>query len=395
MNEKTKRIAGLGAGHGAVDFYIPVIPALLPSLIPLFAEQGITSYAMTALLFTTVTVMMVIFQPLSGWLIDKNKWTPGTSLCVVLTAVSIALFGVTQNYWILLLFAMVLGFANSAYHPNAYQQIHQFTTQANRGTFMALMSVGGTFGYGAAPLVTGAVFAWGGWPALLWLLVPGLIVAICIRRLPQHPLPTEPRGAAASESADVKPHWGSAGIVLAISSIRSWVYYGFIAFGVVYLTKYSGVEYVLATAVVSCMIFAGMFGTLTAGPLSDKIGRKEVMFAAYIGGAVCYAGVFLLSGVWSVIALAGAGFFMMATASVEIATVQELMPGSVGFASGIVIGIPQGMAAVSIVVVGVLADMIGMPTALFIQVFLMIAAIVLCAALPYPLKLFGKKKAAA
>ncbi|HJJ91781.1 MAG TPA: MFS transporter, partial [Methanocorpusculum sp.] len=154
------RIAGLAAGHGAVDFYVPVIPALLPSLIPLFAEQGITSYAMTGLLFTTVTVMMVIFQPLTGWLIDKNKWTPSTSLCIILTAVAVAAFGVTQNYWILLLFAVIIGFANSAYHPNAYRQIHQFTTKDNRGLFMSLMSVGGTFGYGAAPLATGFLYAW-------------------------------------------------------------------------------------------------------------------------------------------------------------------------------------------------------------------------------------------
>ncbi len=387
MNPSAKRIAALGAGHGAVDFYIPVIPALLPSLIPLFEQQGITSYAMTALLFTTVTLMMVIFQPLSGWLIDRNKWTPGTSLCIILTAVAVALFAVTQNYWILLLFAAVLGFANSAYHPNAYQQIHQFTTTANRGRFMALMSVGGTFGYGAAPLVTGAVFAWGGFPALLWLLIPGLVVAVLIRRLPQHPAPVVQKDAV----AEGRPKWGGAAIVLAISSLRTWVYYGFLAFGVVYLTKYSGVGYVMATGVVSCMIFAGMFGTLIAGPLSDKIGRKEVMFSAYIGGAVAYAGIFLLSGIGSVIALALAGFCMMATASVEIATVQELMPGNVGFASGIVIGIPQGVAALSIFVIGVLADLIGMPSALFYQGVLMVAAIILCAALPYPLKLFRKR----
>ena len=34
-----KRIAVLAAGHGAVDFYIPVIPAVLPVLLPIFAEQ--------------------------------------------------------------------------------------------------------------------------------------------------------------------------------------------------------------------------------------------------------------------------------------------------------------------------------------------------------------------
>ncbi|HJK54291.1 MAG TPA: hypothetical protein O0X06_03635, partial [Methanocorpusculum sp.] len=70
-----------------------------------------------------------------------------------------------------------------------------------------------------------------------------------------------------------------------------------------------------------------------------------------------------------------------------IATVQEMMPGSVGLASGIVIGIPQALSAVAIVVIGVVADTIGMPEALAIQSVLMVAAVVLCVFLPYPLRL--------
>ncbi|MBO5119574.1 MFS transporter, partial [Methanocorpusculum sp.] len=345
MAKPAIRIAGLAAGHGAVDFYIPVIPALLPSLIPLFADQGITSYAMTGLLFTTVTLMMVIFQPLTGLLIDKNRWTPSTTLSIILCAVAVGAFGVTQNYWILLVFSAILGFANSAYHPNAYRQIHQFTTNDNRGLFMSLMSVGGTFGYGAAPLATGFLYAWGGFPALLCLLIPGLFVALLLLKLPQHPL--KETAAEAAEAKAAKPNYKGAALMLGISSLRSWVFYGFLAFGVEYLSGYANVEYVLATGVISGMIFAGMFGTLLIGPLSDKIGRKEVMVLSYFGGALGYAGIFLFSGIASVISLVVAGFFLMATASVEIATVQEMMPGSVGFASGVVIGIPQGMSALS------------------------------------------------
>lgn len=100
----------------------------------------------------------------------------------------------------------------------------------------------------------------------------------------------------------------------------------------------------------------------------------------------------MLPGVGSVISLVMAGFFMMATASVEIATVQELMPGSVGLASGLMIGIPQGLAAVAIMVIGISADAFGMPIALFSQVWLMVVAIVLCVALPYPLKLLSRNK---
>ncbi len=384
MNDLTKRIAGLAAGHGAADFYIPVVPAILPALIPIFTEQGITSYAMAGCLFTLMTLTMVLFQPLSGWMIDKGRWVPGISWCILITGLAIAVFGLTQNYWVLLVMAVVAGAGNSMFHPNAYQQIHQFTTSANRGTFLSLFSVGGSFGYGAAPLVAGALFAWGGFPALIWLVIPAVVVAVLLRKHQQKPTFLPPKSM---DTETVKPKWRNAVFVLGISSLRTWVYYGFLAFAAVYLTKYAGVDYLLATGVVSCMIFAGMFGTLIAGPLSDKIGRKEVMFTAYIGATAAYFGIFLLSGLGSVISLVIAGFFMMATASVEIATVQELMPGSVGLASGIIIGIPQGLAAVAIMIIGIMADAIGMPTALFSQVWLMVAAIVLCIALPYPLKL--------
>jgi len=384
MNELTKRIAGLAAGHGAADFYIPVIPAILPALIPIFTEHGITSYAMAGCLFTLVTLTMVIFQPLTGWMIDKGRWVPGISWCILMTGLAIGIFGFTQNYWVLLIMAVFVGAGNSMFHPNAYQQIHQFTTSANRGTFLSLFSVGGSFGYGAAPLIAGALFAWGGFPALIWLVIPAVVVAVLLRKHQQKPTILPPRSM---EEGAVKPRWRNAALMLSISSLRTWVYYGFLAFAAVYLTKYAGVDYLLATGVVSGMIFAGMFGTLVAGPLSDKIGRKEVMFIAYIGATTAYFGIFLLSGIGSVISLVIAGFFMMATASVEIATVQELMPGSVGLASGIMIGIPQGLAAVAIMVIGIMADAIGMPTALFSQVWLMVAAIILCAALPYPLKL--------
>ncbi|HJJ36099.1 MAG TPA: MFS transporter [Methanocorpusculum sp.] len=385
MKPEFKRIFALAAGHGAVDFYMPIASALLPSLIPLFQDQGITSYAAAGLLFTILAVMELIFQPVFGAMIDRNRWTPGLTLCCIVTAASVAGFAFTQNYWILLVCAIINGIMNSAYHPNAYGQIHQFTTEKNRGLFMSIMSVGGTFGYGAAPLVAGFLYAAGGFPALLFLLIPGIVVAVILLTQPQHQKPVCRLDTSAPEK---KPNKRAAAILLTVSSIRSWVYYGFIAFAVVYLTSHAEVDYVLATGVVSSMIFAGMFGTLIAGPLSDRIGRKEVMICAYLLAGIAYLGIFFLSGIGAVVCLVISGFFMMATASVEIAAVQEVMPGSVGFASGIVIGIPQGVTAVSTVAIGFIADAIGLPLALSIQACLMVVAVILAIVLPYPLKSF-------
>ncbi|HJK17598.1 MAG TPA: MFS transporter [Methanocorpusculum sp.] len=183
-------------------------------------------------------------------------------------------------------------------------------------------------------------------------------------------------------------NWGSAGLMLGISSLRTWVYYGFLTFATVYLTTYAGIEYFFATVLVTGMFYAGMIATLVAGVSSDKLGRKEILLISYACSVPEYLGIFLLPSPFSLLSLLVAGFFLMAPATIEIATVQEMMPGSVGLASGIVIGIPQALSAVAIVVIGVVADTIGMPEALAIQSVLMVAAVVLCVFLPYPLRLW-------
>lgn len=382
-----KRIAVLAAGHGAVDFYIPVISAVLPVLLPIFAEQGITSYAISGFLVTAITITLAVVQPVAGWLQDRGGWTVGASWCILLTAIAISCFAFVQNYWLLLCLAVVAGLGNAMFHPNAYQQIYQFSTPANRGTLLSVFSVGGSFGYGAAPLVTGALLVWAGLPALIYLIIPGIVVAFIISRFPQKPI-HEPSSSVEYSREENRANWGSAGLMLGISSLRTWVYYGFLTFATVYLTTYAGIEYFFATVLVTGMFYAGMIATLVAGVSSDKLGRKEILLISYACSVPAYLGIFLLPSPFSLLSLLVAGFFLMAPATIEIATVQEMMPGSVGLASGIVIGIPQALSAVAIVVIGVVADTIGMPEALAIQSVLMVAAVVLCVFLPYPLRLW-------
>ena len=388
MRELTKRIGGLALGHCAADFYLPVIPALLPALIPLFHEQGITSYLMTSCLFTLVMLSMVIFEPLAGLLIDKNKFAPKLTWCILITAAAISLYGVTQNYWVLFVLAIVAGIGNSLYHPNAYLQVSQISGPGNRGALLSIFSVGGSFGYASAPLAAGFLYAWGGFPAVVLLMVPAVIICMLIRKHPQKPQPPEtlPEGYTAP-----KPKWGRVSVLLMINSCRFIVYDGMLLFAAVYLTEFAGIDYVAATGIVTGMLFAAMFGTLLVGPLSDKIGRKEVMIGVYFLAGVSYACIFLFTGFLSVLFLIISGFFQMATASVEVAMIQEYMPGAVGFASGVITGIPNGVSAIAMLAIGFLSDVIGVPGALKALFFILAFAFLLCLVIPYPMKLRGRK----
>lgn len=383
MRETAKRIGVLAAGHGAVDFYIPIIPAILPMLLPIFAGQGITSYAMAGFLVTAVTIVMACMQPVAGWIQDRGGWTLGASWCILMSACAIGCFSFVQNYWLLLTLAIITGLGNALFHPNAYQQIYEFSLPSNRGSLLSLFSIGGSFGYGAAPLVAGTLLVLAGLPGLIYLIIPGIIVAAIIARFPQRPKVSKPKEFAGTVPQRQK-NWKLASLVLCISSCRTWVYYGFLAFATVYLTKYAGVDFLLATGLVTGMFYAGMFGTMAAGITSDKFGRKEIMFASYLCAVPAYLGVFFLPDGFALLSLLAAGFFLMAPAAIEIATVQELMPGSVGFASGLVVGFPQALSAVAIFVIGILADLYGMPITLISQAALMGVAAILCSAMPRP-----------
>lgn len=388
MRELSKRICGLSLSHCAADFYLPVIPALLPALIPLFHEQGITSYLMTSCLFMLVMLAMAIFEPLAGFLNDKNMFVPRLTWCILFSAVAIAFYGVTQNYWVLFVLAIAAGIGNSLYHPNAYLQVNQISNPENRGTLFSLFCVGGTFGYASAPLVAGFLYAWGGFPAIVLLLIPAVVICLVIRKTPQKPLPHMPMsGSLHSE----KPKWGRVSILLAINSFRFVVYNGLILFAAVYLTNFVGIEYVTATGIVTGMLFAGMFGTLIVGPLSDKLGRKESLIAVYLLAGISYGCIFLCSGAISVLFLIVSGFFLMATTSVEIAMIQEYMPGAVGFASGVITGIPNGVSAVAMLALGFLADLTSVPLALSSLLFVLGGALILCIVIPYPLKLLKSR----
>lgn len=73
MSDIAKRIAVLAAGHGVVDYYLPGISVALPVLIPIFALQGIMSYAIAGFLVTVITITLAAVQPVAGWLQDRGR----------------------------------------------------------------------------------------------------------------------------------------------------------------------------------------------------------------------------------------------------------------------------------------------------------------------------------
>ena len=132
------------------------------------------------------------------------------------------------------------------------------------------------------------------------------------------------------------------------------------------------------------MLFAGAIGTLLAGPLADRFGRRRVLTLSFLvappGIALYLAsdGVLGLAG----IALAGAG--IISTFGITIVLSQEYLPTRLSTAAGLSIGLSIGLGGAASFAIGTLADAVGLVDALWTIPVAALAGAVLCALLPPP-----------
>jgi len=88
------------------------------------------------------------------------------------------------------------------------------------------------------------------------------------------------------------------------------------------------------------------------------------------------------SGAMSLTFLGLAGFALMSSNSVVVAAAQELVPGSASTSSSLVMGFSWGIASMFLVLVGRLADSVGIDNALYWVAFFPLAAAACSLGLP-------------
>ena len=135
-------------------------------------------------------------------------------------------------------------------------------------------------------------------------------------------------------------------------ALRSFVYFGLVTFiplyyvGVLHTSKAAG------NAALSAMLLGGAAGTLVGGPLADRFGRRTVLIGSMSLLPPLIVG-FLLSGpVLAVVFAALAGAATIATFAVTIVMGQEYLPGRLGVAAGVTIGLSIGLGGVGAPLLG-------------------------------------------
>src|SRR6266516_4240590 len=133
-------------------------------------------------------------------------------------------------------------------------------------------------------------------------------------------------------------------LLLGVIAFRSVAWFGLITF--VPLWEVSlGHSKAYGNHLLSLMLLAGGVGTLAAGPLADRFGRRPVLLSCSAATAPLILVFVIVGGIPGAIALAGVGISVIATFGVTMVMSQEYLPRHSGMASGLSIGLRAAMYA--------------------------------------------------
>jgi MFS transporter, FSR family, fosmidomycin resistance protein len=373
-----RSMAALSTGHMFTDIAQGSIPALLPFLI---ADRHISIAAASALVLAA-TISSSVVQPLFGYLSDRVSLPWLMPLGPALGGLGVALVGFAPNYALTFAAVLLSGLGVAAFHPEG-SRFANYVSGARRASGMSRFSVGGNVGFALGPvLVTPLLIAFGLRGTAFVLIPTWLMAGVLVYELPR--LKTFRRDLVGGRVQSTEQHeaWGPFTILAGVIALRSFVYFGLVTFIPLYYVHVLHSSKALGNAALTAMLLGGAVGTLTGGPLADRFGRRTVLVGSMCLIPPLVAG-FLLSGpILALVFAALAGAVTIATFAVTIVMGQEYLPGRLGIAAGVTIGLSIGLGGLGAPLLGVLGDSAGLRAVFEVVAVLPLAALGLSLALP-------------
>ncbi len=367
-------MAALSAGHCATDFANGALPALLPFLKDRFG----LSYTLAAALMLASAASSSLIQPLFGAWSDRRGALWLLPSGVALAGIGIALAAAAPSYWLVLLLVVVSGVGVAAYHPEG-SKFAAYASGRRRASGMSLFSIGGNVGYALGPTATTPLVLAFGLTGGLLLAVPVVGVAVVLLLVMPYLASFVPTSRTASASGDDRP--GALALLLGVIAFRSVAWFGLITF--VPLWEVSlGHSKSEGSHLLSLMLLAGGLGTLAAGPIADRVGRRPVLVASMAGIAPLTVVYVAVGGIPGAIALAFVGVCVIGTFGVTMVMSQEYLPRRIGMASGLSIGLSIGLGGIAAVALGAVADSVDLRTAMYAAAAAAVPGFVLAVLLP-------------
>jgi FSR family fosmidomycin resistance protein-like MFS transporter len=244
---------------------------------------------------------------------------------------------------------------------------------------MSVYITGGSIGVSLGPLLFAPFVQRFGVAWTPVLALPGLlVVAAFARHVPRFQLN---HGRTGGGLRALRPYATPLVLLYTIVVLRTLTSLAFATFVPVLLTR-RGLSVGAAGIIVAIYLFASGIGGFIGGPLADRFGpRRVIMLSLALATPFLFAAPFL-SGPAFVVTLSLGGFFLQSTLPVNVTFGQVLAPVSAATVSSLMMGFAWGTGGLSVPLVGMLADRMGIErTLVMLSLVPLLAA---ATALPLP-----------
>jgi len=291
----------------AAHFFHHLLTALPIPLLPLIRSDFALDYTLSGWVVSAFNLAYGIGQLPAGLLADRIG--PGIIITVGICGVALAGFfvGLSQSFWMLLVFLALMGFLGGGYHPASPPLIAALVEPHRRGKALGLHVIGGGASYFLAPLIgTGIAVYWGWRGSFIWLAVPTAVFGLLFYLILRRQANAQVTGAEILSSFPdvfVQHSARNLAIFIFLSTFTGAVIFATISFIPLFLVDHFGFAKEKAGAFFALIYSAGLWVSPIGGYFSDRWGRIPVILGiCFLAGPVISA-LHLPPGQWGILAL--------------------------------------------------------------------------------------------
>ena len=363
MKTNTKALILLSTAHLITD----IAQGSVPALLPFFKEALHLSYTSAGVILLVNQLTSSFIQPAFGYVSDRHPMGWFLPFTPFIAGFGIAISGLMNSYFPLLLCIILGGIGISSFHPEAFKTAHFFLGKKKTTGFSFVM-VGGNGGIALGPICAIALVTTYGLKGTLGLMIPGIVMSVILlfsiswltgpvrsaflkrKQEPKQPLS--------------KSEFRGLGVLVGVVTIRSWIQAGLVSYIPFYYIDYLKGDPLYAGKLVSTFLLAGAVGSIFGGALADWLGNRRFLLITMIVLTPLLILFYNVGGLTAYICLAIAGVLLISTITVTTVMGQMLLPQHLGMVSGLMVGFSVGVSGIGVTLLGAVADTWGVPVAM-------------------------------
>jgi FSR family fosmidomycin resistance protein-like MFS transporter len=343
-------------GHFVHDTF----SAFLSPLLPLIIEKLSLSLTLAGTL-SAVIQLPSILNPLIGYLDEKINLRKLLFFAPAITATLISAMGLAPNYPSLVFILFLAGMSSALYHALAPALMARISG-GKVGMGMSFFMAGGEAGRTLGPLVAVSLVSLLTLEGILPVALVGWAISLILYLRFQHTSLQPVRSFGFQAIApDIKGFFLP---VFLVSLSRSFI---ITSLGVYLptLLESEGANLWAAGSSLAVYQFAGVIGALSSGTLSDRLGRRRVLFSTMLLSSLLLFFFLKLQGWSTILVLVLLGFLTLSFQPVMLALIQDHFPRSRSVANGLYMALNFVSLSFASIVIGILGDHFGLRGAFF------------------------------